>query len=309
MTAVATRIRGPWSMPDAQIVLPASATRDQWLAERRKGIGGSDASTVAGVNRWSSRYELFLDKTGQLTEKQATRRMEAGTRLEPMMRQWFTDETGIAIRRQGLVRSKANPIQQLSLDGLTEDGGIFEGKTTGWYLAEEWADGQVADHAEVQCQHALAVTGRTHAWVSVLIDGWDFQIRRVDRNQDLIDLITQMECDFWTQHVLPGVEPLPTAASLDVVKARYADVEQPSIQLAPGVIRPLIASLQSAKATKKAAETEAKEYEARIRALIGDAEVALIGDEKVATCSLIERRAYEVAATSYRQLRIIKGKK
>ena len=129
MTAVATR--GPWAMPDAQIVLPADAPRGRWLSVRRSGLGGSDASTVVGVNRWSSRYELWLDKTGRLEEQAPNARMIAGQKLEPVLRSWFTDETGISIRRQGLVRSKARPWQMVSLDGLTEDGGIFEGKTLG----------------------------------------------------------------------------------------------------------------------------------------------------------------------------------
>lgn len=295
-------------MPDAQLVLPADAPRGKWLSARRGGIGGSDASTVVGVNRYSSRYELWLDKTGRLRDIEVTPRMEAGVRMETVMRQWFMDRTGIQIRRQGLVRSKARPWQMVSLDGLTADGGIFESKCTNWRLADEWEGDQVADHAEVQAQHGLAVTGRSHAWVVALIDGWDFQIRRVDRDEDLIASITEMEERFWFDHVIADVEPAIEAAALDTLKNQYPTVERPSVQVSPGVIRPLIADHKAAKADEKNARDRAKAAEAQIRALIGDAEQALIGDQVVATLPLIERAGYTVAPTSFRQLKFPKEK-
>lgn len=30
----------------------ADMSRDEWLLERRKGIGGSDASVILGLNKW-----------------------------------------------------------------------------------------------------------------------------------------------------------------------------------------------------------------------------------------------------------------
>lgn len=308
MTA-ATKVRGPWAMPDASVVLSADAPRVDWLDMRRRGIGGSDASTVVGVNRYSSRFELWLDKTGRLEEREASARMEAGTRLEPVLRSWFTDKTGIAIRRQGLARSKRNPIQQVSLDGLTEDGGIFEGKTTGWHMAEEWEDDQVSDHAEIQSQHALAVTGRSHAWVAVLIDGWDFQVRRVDRNDSLIETLTTMELEFWDRHIVGDTEPPITApVDLNIVKKRYPTVEQADVQVHPGLFRDLAAALADIKAAEKAATAEKKTIEAQLRNMIGDAGEAYIGDEKVATLHTTERGGYTVEPTSFRTLRIVTKK-
>ena len=39
--------------------------RKEWLEWRRMGIGGSDASVIAGVNPFRSIFDLWLDKTGQ----------------------------------------------------------------------------------------------------------------------------------------------------------------------------------------------------------------------------------------------------
>ena len=40
-------------------------SHEQWLELRRTGIGGSDAPTIVGVNPYSSRYALYLDKIGE----------------------------------------------------------------------------------------------------------------------------------------------------------------------------------------------------------------------------------------------------
>jgi predicted phage-related endonuclease len=40
----------------------------EWLAYRRLGIGGSDASVICGINRWKSPVELWMEKTGQHPE-------------------------------------------------------------------------------------------------------------------------------------------------------------------------------------------------------------------------------------------------
>lgn len=286
MTTVATR--GAWVMPDAQQILPVDAPRDQWLAERRKGIGGSDASTVAGVNRYSSRYELWLDKTGRLPERETTARMEAGTRLEPVMRQWFIDRTGIAIRRQGLVASRERPWQRVSLDGLTEDGGLLESKTTSGWLSDEWGDDQTADHAEVQAQHGMSVTGRSHAWVVALIDGWDFRVRRVERDDALIATLTSMEHAFWHEHVLTDREPpIDTATALPAVKNRYAETDDTTAAASPADWTPLRDEYRSAQDAVKEAQTRKDIAEARIRALLGEAVALSVLGEQVATCKTI----------------------
>lgn len=53
-----------------------------WLDWWRKGIGGSDASIVCGINKYKSPVELWLDKTGQLPYHEAGEAAYWGTVLE-----------------------------------------------------------------------------------------------------------------------------------------------------------------------------------------------------------------------------------
>lgn len=308
-TATVTRAR-PWAYPDARLLLPADAPRPDWLAERRGGIGGSDASTIAGVNRWGSRYELWLDKTGRLPEQPETPAMRMGRLLEPVVAQMFTEDTGIRTRRAGLMASRTRPWQRVSLDDLTEDGGILECKTTNWRLADEWDDGQVADHAEVQVQHALAVTGRTHAWVAVLIDGRDFRFERVERNDHLIEVLTDMEDRFWRDHILADVAPAMEANALEAVKDLYAGTDL-DLAVTPDAerVRAIIARRAAAKAAEKAARADADVAEAELLAEISGAQILTAPDGRVlATWKTTKRAGYTVAPIEYRRLHIPKEK-
>ena len=40
-------------------------TREQWLQERKKGIGGSDAAAVLGLNPYMTNVDLWKIKTGR----------------------------------------------------------------------------------------------------------------------------------------------------------------------------------------------------------------------------------------------------
>ena len=39
-----------------------SKSREQWLQERKKGIGGSDAAVVIGKSKWKNNVQLWEEK-------------------------------------------------------------------------------------------------------------------------------------------------------------------------------------------------------------------------------------------------------
>lgn len=51
-------------MKPKKIKLPE--TREAWLKQRNKGIGGSDAGIILGVNKYKSPYTLWAEKSSLL---------------------------------------------------------------------------------------------------------------------------------------------------------------------------------------------------------------------------------------------------
>jgi putative phage-type endonuclease len=183
----------------------------EWLEWRRKGIGGSDASVVCGINRWKSPVELWMEKTGQLPESEAGEAAYWGNVLEDVVRAEFTKRTGIEVTRTyQLLQSEEHPFMLANLDGTCRHPEygfecVFEAKTSSAYRNGEWED-SIPDEYQLQIQHYMAVTGFKGAYVAVLIGGNSFKWFFIERDDGLIDKLIHLERDFW-QGVQENIPP------------------------------------------------------------------------------------------------------
>ena len=252
--------------------LDLAVNTPEWERERSNGLGASDMSTVLGLNPWKDRHGLWLEKTLGIRESENWR-MVIGHALEPVVRDKFVLDTGIHVVQHPMVQSLSHPFLRYTPDGFTEDGGLFEAKTTSWHLGDQWADDQVADHAEIQVQAGMFVTGAPHAWVAAMVDADPdrFHVRRVERDDGLIEDMVAVASQFWHEYVLANVEPPLTAVSLPWVKQEFSEVEEDESVDLGGAGAELVAKLQEAKRVARAAEKEADGYEAELRRLVGNA--------------------------------------
>ena len=107
-------------------------SHDEWLALRRKGIGGSDAASIMGVSAYSSPYRVWADKTGRLEPLEDNEAMRQGRDLEAYVAERFTEATGKKVRRNNyMIFSKKYPFMLANIDRLIvgENAGL-ECKTT-----------------------------------------------------------------------------------------------------------------------------------------------------------------------------------
>lgn len=271
----------PWSSPSAKLLLRAGAPRDAWLQWRTRGIGSSDASAVLGLSRWASAYEVWAEKRGIIPPTPDNDAMELGRLLEPVVVYRWSARTGIPIRRAGLMASRQRPWQLASVDRLAACGGIVEAKTLSYRVAEEWDDGQTPDHAEIQTQHQMAVTGRDHAHVVGLQDGRTWLERTVARDDALIVDLTKIEDEFWHAYVLTGVEPPVdgSAATTAVLNARWPAAVETEVELGDDALQ-LVKQQEAWAAEQEVAAVGKAAAENQIRALLGDATVGILPDER-----------------------------
>lgn len=48
---------------DSEILVSTKdMSKEEWLKHRQSGIGGSDASAVAGINPWKTAVQVYIDK-------------------------------------------------------------------------------------------------------------------------------------------------------------------------------------------------------------------------------------------------------
>ena len=211
--------------------------RKEWLEWRRMGIGGADVSIIAGVNKFKSVFQLWLEKTGQMElEETDSEYAHFGTLLEPIVKKEFMLRTGKKIKAKNeILRSEAFPFMLCDLDGVIYENGemcIFEAKTASAYKQDTWENGVPIEYI-LQVQHYMAVTGARKAYVAALVGGNHFYSHTVNRDEELISLITEMEREFWEGYVLTGTEPVPdgSEATTDYINGRYGKCNGKTIEL------------------------------------------------------------------------------
>lgn len=190
--------------------------REEWLALRKTGIGGSDAGTVCGINPYSSAMKLFYDKTGKEVEEQENEAMRQGHDLENYVVQRFTEATGLKVRRSNyMYRNTEYPFMIADVDRLVvgEDAGL-ECKTASAYQADKWKDGDIPLHYMLQCYHYMAVTGKRTWYIAAVILGKEFVYHRLEWDNELIESLIHAEKRFWEDYIIPQKMPNPDGSKI-----------------------------------------------------------------------------------------------
>jgi putative phage-type endonuclease len=268
------------------------AERARWLAERKTGLGGSDAPAVFGISPWVSPLRLWLDKRGEPgAEQEENPAMHWGKLLEPVVADEFARTTGLRAVTVAewhgrpdheivIVRHPDHPHLLATLDRvILDEHGIpyseLQVKTGSAWAAEEWPpsghweEGGPA-HVEVQVQHELAVTGFAEAHVAVLIGGSDFRTYRVDRDDELIADLVHGETVFW-EMVQTGTEPAAdghpdTARTL---ADRWEPTPRSNVDLPFGFLD-VLDEHRAAKAAAEAAKEELARTTNTIKSALGE---------------------------------------
>ncbi len=267
----------------------------EWLRLRKQGIGGSDASVVCGINRYKSPMELWLDKTDQLPIQEAGEAAYWGTVLEPLVVSEFAKRTDIEVSRQKqLLQSKEYPFMLANLDGICKhpDYGtvIFEAKTASAYKIGEWEDA-IPDEYMLQIQHYMAVTGCKGAYIAVLIGGNTFKWRFIERDEELIAMLIQIESEFWSYVQSETPPPLDGSdASANFLANRFPTSAPKSQIVLPDSAAELIAEYAAASEQVKAITEQKQKAENLLKAMLGDNEIGTTADHIVTWKSVSQER-------------------
>ena len=148
-------------------------SREEWLEERKKGIGGSDAAVILGLNPYKNNIRLWEEKTGRRTATDISDKpyVKYGTEMEPILRDSFKikhPELEVLHQENTIIKHPVYPFLFASLDGIlinkeTGEKGVLEIKTSEILRSmqkEKWKD-QIPPNYYCQVLHYLNVTGFT----------------------------------------------------------------------------------------------------------------------------------------------------
>ncbi len=250
--------------------------RTKFHERRRKYVGSSDIAALFGKDPWRSAMDVYLSKTQEIEDK-PNPAMQAGTRLEPVVLDWFEQEQGKRLHR-GEFRVGPNGVSAANHDALVIDApeGV-EAKTANlnhhsYETMDAWGDEQsedVPDHVLLQCQHQMYVSDLAVVWVPALIGGRGFCLYKIERNDRIIARLSERADQFWFDHVVRLVPPPESVPSLEIAR-RIARQPNKTVQLTA----PTVQAWLDAKAAAKDAEKARDAAEAVMLAYMGDAEAA-----------------------------------
>ncbi|MBB5154993.1 lambda-exonuclease family protein [Saccharopolyspora phatthalungensis] len=277
---------------DVPVVLPASASRDDWEFARTFGLGGSDVAAACGLNPWKTPFQLWLEKTRRINpefDDATTERMYWGNVLEPvLLREWDERHTEyILTGGEGIYSDREHEWMLANVDGLAwhpsgELAGIVEAKTGGHRAAEDWADDKVPIHYVCQAQWYMRLLDAPRTFMVALLDTNTYLEREIERDEDLITDLADAATEFWGY--VQRDEPPPSDGSEATRKAlsRWPSVPDETAELDP-LWHKHIGRRHELSEQIKALEAERTIIDNELRAAMGEAEVAEIDGQKVAS--------------------------
>ena len=271
---------------------------EEWLAERQKSIGGSDAAAIVGLNSYVTPYTVWADKTGRLPPKDDNEAMRQGRDLEQYVADRFTEASGKRVRRRtDMMHNPAYPFAHANIDrAVVGERAGLECKTTSIMNLKKFKSGNYPENYYVQCVHYLAVTGWNRWYLAVLVLNQGFYWYTIDRDEDEIAALLAAEKEFFNTYIIPGVPPpldgrMPTSQALQEIYG-LPDLED---ETKPLYCINILEDYFALKQQNKALEIEKRKCEQIIQQELGESISGLCAGYKI-TWKPQQRRTFQIDA-------------
>lgn len=184
---------------------------NEWLEQRRRGIGGTDVAAICGVHPYRTALDVYLDKLGIAPHVEDNEAMKWGRIMEPIIAREAQERTGILFQESEFLRSETNPVLCGTPDYWNQyQRVLLECKTAGMRQAHLWGDEQTDEVPMpylTQVLWYLELTGYDEAKLAVLIGGNDFRLYSIHRDNDLQAALVDRAMRFWRDHVETQTPP------------------------------------------------------------------------------------------------------
>ncbi|MDP8971176.1 MAG: YqaJ viral recombinase family protein [Actinomycetota bacterium] len=293
--------------PAVLVLNGLTATREQWLAARRTGIGASEIAAVLGISPYESPFSLYWRKKLG-TDTPENEQMEWGRRHEWAIAKKFAEnhaEFYIENPNDTIWRHPDHPWMLATPDRLlwTLDGddadeliGLAQIKTC--YSFDDWGEpgtDQIPAYYRAQVQQEMAVMGVDRCYVPVLAGGCHYREYVVDYDPADVELIVKAGAEFMRR--LDADDP-PDIDGSEATTRTLKQLHPTVVDEAVTIPQDLAAGYRDARARVQIAQLQLVAYENEIRDHLGPARTAVYAGRKVA-----QRYVYDVTRLDTARLR------
>ena len=290
------------------------------LQVRMDHITATDVAAILGTSPWKTATDVYLEKTLPMEPLEPSPAMVWGTMMEPVLLEFtqgvlaeYYSEPDLKITRVGIRRRHANGIMSCTLDGLVRGhADAVEAKThaaihgnvdlSNW--GEPWTDGIPAWYRDQVCAQMACAPELERVWVVLSVGRMmpTFYCLQREHLQSRIVEIERAVCDFWDQHIVPGIAPAESDPSLEVVRRINVPIDEAATVELPDA---LVQRRQKANHLKNKLTKIQEGLDARIRlAMVGASRATTPGGHRVAL-STYHRKGYSVEATEVSRMNVL----
>jgi putative phage-type endonuclease len=175
--------------------------REQFLADRLTGIGGSDIHHLFNLPPYGCARRLSYEKQSIAPDYPVdeTGPMRRGKLLEPIIADEYAEATGRTVETRPQLRHPDYPWAVVHIDRIVDGNRVLEIKSVGREMFYTVKREGLIDAYVLQVQHGMFVTRMDHGAFAVHEPGsWKLLHWDVERDDALIAEIVEVGSQFWT---------------------------------------------------------------------------------------------------------------
>lgn len=199
--------------------------KTEWLKQRTLCITGTDIGAIIGVNPYKTAFEVWMDKTTEQPPIADNAAMSWGRRLEPVIAEAYTEQTGIQLLKGTFISKDISGIPCGGTPDYTATDRplVLEIKTA--RSGNGWGD---SGTDEIPIQYLsqvvwyMGILGYDVAHVAALIGASDFRTYTLEMQPDLWQGMIDRAAEFWqlvTSNIPPTIDG--SAGAREWLKSKY----------------------------------------------------------------------------------------
>ncbi len=188
------------------------------LKNIKVGIDAIDISVIMGINKRKSAFNLYLEKIALLEqsknmedilEKDASEADYWDCNAKEILSREFSIRSEKKVRKENkqLIDEEYDFIIGNIHRKIVGENAILICKTENVFLPREWNGGELPASYLLECQHYMRVSKADKVYIASLIGGEKFVYKEVLRDEEIINMIIQIEKDFWLNNVIKRIPP------------------------------------------------------------------------------------------------------
>jgi putative phage-type endonuclease len=257
------------------------SNREQFLLDRKLGIGGSDIAPIMGLSPYYTPLDVYSEKMSpEVIYEEEGEDLKRGKRVERYILQEYCEanDCKLEVNLPAVIHPEYAFMRGNMDAKVVGQNVIVEAKSTKSPIAK-WEKG-IPQYYRTQVAYYAMLSNAERVDVPVLFSNWQYACFTYWRDYEYEARIKKAVIDFWNNHILTCIPPEPSNPA--ELQAVYPKIEDAKTIKADSEIREKVSLWQENSIKRKELEKQEEKLKIEIQSFMGDAGILDAGFCKVA---------------------------